>query len=132
MGDAAAVSDDIEAFMAALKVFVQRNFHVIEFYFHAVQQGIVIGCAGGDLVQRVDHFHDSVHDPLGEYKAQVSRSRGQGRYDQPLRDAAVIAAPSANQVAEALHNDAAAQHIGKAGDALSVGVAVFEGFRKMF
>ena len=40
MGDAAAVPDDIEAFMAALKVFVQRNFHVIEFYFHAVQQGI--------------------------------------------------------------------------------------------
>ena len=126
VGDAGAVADDVQALVAALQILVQGNLHVIELDLHAIQQGIIVGSAGGDLIQGINHFDNAVQDPLGQHQAQVAGGRGQGGTHQPLFNALDRASAAAHQVAEALDDDAAAQHIGQAGNALAVAVAVLE------
>ena len=111
MGHAAAVADDIESFVQSFEVFVQFHFHVIELYLHAVEQRVVVGRTRRDLVQRIDHLDDTVQDPLGQDQAQVARRRRQRGRDQPLLDALDRASAAADQIAEALHDHAAAEHI---------------------
>ena len=48
MRDAAAVADDIQALVAGFQLLVNLDFHVVEFDLYAVEQRIVVGCAGGD------------------------------------------------------------------------------------
>ena len=50
MRDAAAVADDIKPLVRRLKVLVERDLHVVELHFHAVEQRIVVRRAriGGD------------------------------------------------------------------------------------
>ena len=60
MSHTAAVTDDVQALVTAFQMFVQFHFHIIELDFHTVEQGIVIGGTGCDLVQCVDHFDDTV------------------------------------------------------------------------
>ena len=69
MGHAAAVTDDVKALVTAFQVLVQFHFHVVEFDLHAVEQGIVIGGTGCDLVQGVDHLNDAVQNTLGQHQA---------------------------------------------------------------
>ena len=66
VGHAAAVPDHIEPFVFGLQILVQRHFHVVEFHFHAIEQGIVIGGTLADLIQRIDHFDNAVQDPFGQ------------------------------------------------------------------
>ena len=51
--------------------------------------------------------------------------------DQALFNALDVAAAAADQIAEALHDDAAAQHVGKTGDGLAVAVGILEGLGEM-
>ena len=60
MGDSASVPDDIEAGIATLQVFVHFHFHIVELDFHTIKQGVGVCRTGGDLVEGVDHFNDSV------------------------------------------------------------------------
>ena len=58
--DAGAVADDIQTGALGLEVVVYLDFHVIELDLNAVEQSVVIGGTGCDLVQSVDHFNDAV------------------------------------------------------------------------
>ena len=127
----AAVADDVQAGVIGLEIFIQADFHVVEFYFHAVEQGVVVGCARRDLVQGIDHLDDTVQDSLGQDQAEVAGSRLQCRLNSALRNAGRVAPASAGKVAEALHDDTAAQHVGQAGDALPVTVAVLKRLGEM-
>ena len=49
MSHTAAVTDDVQALVTAFQMFVQFHFHIIEFDFHTVEQGIVIGMPGAIL-----------------------------------------------------------------------------------
>ena len=131
MGDAAAIADDIQAGVLGFQVLVDRNLHVIELDLHAVQQRIVVGRAGGDTIQGVDHFHNAIQDALGQHQAQIARRGGQGGAHQALLQALVVAAAAAHQIAEALHDDPAAQHIAEPRDAFAIAVAILEGLGKM-
>ena len=51
MGDSAAVADNVEPVVAGFKVAVDLNLHIVELDLHAVEQGIVVGRAGSDLVK---------------------------------------------------------------------------------
>ena len=120
MGHAGAVANDVETGRAGLKSVVNLDLHVVELDLHTVKQGIVIGGAGGDLVKGVNHLNDAVKDALGNYQTQIAGGGRQRRGDKAFPDTGLGAAPSAYQVAEALHDDAAAEHVGKAGNALTV------------
>ena len=74
MGDAAAVSDEVEAAVAAFQIPVYRHFHVVELDLHAVEQGVLIGGAGCHLIQGVDHFNNAVKNPFGQHKTQIAGS----------------------------------------------------------
>ena len=68
MGDAAAVADDVQPRIPGLQMFIHGHFHIVELDLHAVEQGVVVGGAGGDLIQRVEHFDDAVQNSLGQHQ----------------------------------------------------------------
>ena len=53
---------------AGFKVFVNHYLVGVEFYFYAVEQGLIAGNTGSDLVQCQDHFLDIRHNAVGEDK----------------------------------------------------------------
>ena len=69
MGHAASVTDDVQPRIDALQMFVQRNLHIVELDFHTIKKGIVVGCSRSDLIQCIDHLHDTVQDPFRQYQA---------------------------------------------------------------
>jgi len=131
VGHTAAVSDDVEPRMVGLEVVIEPDLHVVELDLHAIEKGVIVGCTRRDLIEGVDHLRDPVQDPLGQDETEVARRRLQGRPHSALLDAGGVAPAASLHVSEALHDDPAAQHVGQAGDALPVAVAVFEGLRKM-
>ena len=88
MGDAGAVADDVQAIVAALELAVYFHFHVVELDLDAVEQGIVVGGAGGHLVQGIDHLDDAVQDALGQHQAQIAGGGIEGRCHKGLGDTA--------------------------------------------
>ena len=84
VGDAAAVADDKQAGIAGFQLLARFHFHVVELYFHAVEQGVVVGGAGGDLIQGVDHFDDAIQDALGQHQAQIAGGGVEGMGDKML------------------------------------------------
>ena len=124
--DAAAVADHVKSLVAGFKIFVHVHFHIVEFDLYAVEQGIVVGGAGGHLVKRVDHLDDAVQYPLGQHQAQVTRGGLQCRGDEGLVNAALGRALTADEVAEALDDHAAAQHIAQSCDRLAVAVGILK------
>ena len=116
--------------MQRLQILVQLHFHIVELNLHAVQQRIVVGRAGGDLVQGVDHLDNAVQDSLGNHQAQVPRRRRKGGHHEGPGDAAGRAALAPDQIPKPLDHDAAPQHVAQPGDAFAVSVAVPEGIRK--
>ena len=117
--------------MGRLQIFVQLDLHVVELYLHAVEQGVVIGGAGGDLIQRIDHLDDAVQNTLGHHQTQVAGSGGQRGGDEALLHPLGRGALATDQVTEPLDDDAAAQHIGQPCDAFTVAVGVLEGLGEM-
>ena len=51
MGNAAAVTDDVQTGIAGFQLLVDFNFHVVELDLHTVQQRIVVCRAGSYLAQ---------------------------------------------------------------------------------
>ena len=132
MGNAASVTDDIEPFVRAFQILIDIHFHIIEFHFDTVQQGIVICRTRCDLIQGVDHLDDTVQDTFWQNQTQISGSSGQGRADQTFFDTVDGTASATYQITETLYDHAATQHIGETGDTLAVSVTVFEWLGEVF
>ena len=133
MGDAAAVADDIESFVfIGHEFFVDFYFHVIEFYFYAIEKGVIVCGAGCDLIESIDHFDNSVEDTLRKNKGKVAGSCVEGRGDESSFDFVFSGTASADKVAETLDDNSAAKHIGKSCNTFAIAVGIFERFGKMF
>ena len=104
MRDAAAVADDVKPVVAGHEVAVHLDLHVVELHLHAVEQRVVVGSAGGDFIQRVNHLNDAVQNALGQHEAQVARGGVQRRHGERLLDALLGAALAADEVGH-LQND---------------------------
>ena len=127
MGDAAAIANDVKAGMlVGFQFFIHLNLHIVELDLHAVQQGVLISGAGGDLIQCVDHFHDVIQDAFGQHQAQVAGGGIQGGGDEGVLHALRGGAAAADQIAKALNDDSAAQHITQPGDAFAIAVGVLK------
>ena len=124
--DAAAIADDIKPLVRRFKVLVERDLHVVELDLHAVEQRVVVCGTRRDLVERVDHLDDAVQNALGQHKAQITGGRRERRRDEAFFDALDRAAAAADEIAEALDDDAAAEHVGQARDGLAVAVGILE------
>ena len=132
VGNAASVTDDIESFVRAFQILIDIHFHIIEFHFDTVQQGIVICRTRCDLIQGVDHLDDTVQDTFWQNQTQISGSSGQGRANQTFFDTVDGTASATHQIAETLYDHTATQHIGETGDTLAVSVTVFEWLGEVF
>ena len=53
MGNTASVADHIQTFIAALKIIVNLNFHIVEFNLHTIQQSIVIGSSRSYVARHI-------------------------------------------------------------------------------
>ena len=126
MRHAGAVADHIQAVIFRLQIVVDLDLHIIELDFDTVEQRIIIGSTGRNFVQRIDHLNDAVQNTLRNDKAQITRLRRKSRNNKALRNALCIGTASADQIAEALHDHTAAEHIGKPCDALAVAVGITE------
>ena len=127
MGDAAAVPDDIQSVMlTAFQLFIHLDLHIVELDLHAVQQGILIGGAGGYFIQCINHLHNIVQNPLGQHQTEVAGGSIQCRGDECLLHALRCGAAPADQIAKALNDHSAAQHIAQPRDALAIAVGVLE------
>ena len=132
MRDAAAVADDEQALVRRLQILVDGDLHVVEFDLNAVKQRIVVRRTGGDLVKRVDHLDDAVENALRDDQRQIARRSRQRGGDEGFVDALLRRALAADEIAEALHHHAAAQHIRKPCNGLAVAVGILERLGKVF
>ena len=131
MGDTAAITNDIQTLIGCFQFFIHSYFHVIEFYFHAIQQCIIIGSTGSNLIQRIDHFDDTIQDSLRQYQAQITGCCVEGRCHKGITHTVGCTSASADQITKTLHNHTAAQHITQTGNAFAIAIGILEGFRKM-
>ena len=131
VSDTAAVTNNIKALMAAFQMLVYRHFHVVELHFHTIQQCVIVGSSGCDLIQCVNHLNDTVQDPLRQYQAQIARSGIQGGRGEGFLYPSGCGTMSANQIAKPLHDHTASQHIAQPGNGFTVAIAVFKGLREM-
>ena len=74
--NAASVTDHIQSFIFGFKIFIDVYFHVIEFNFHTIKQGIIIGSTWSDFVKGIDNLNDSIQDSLSQ---PLSESNSQDR-----------------------------------------------------
>ena len=107
-------------------MLINVHFHIVEFYFHAVEQRVIICRTRSDLIKRIDHLDNSVQNSLWQHQTQVTRCRCECRAYHALCDSLRITSSAADQIAEPLYNDTAAKHVRKARDALTVSVAVLK------
>ena len=73
------------------------------------------------------HFDDAVENALRDDEREVAGRGGERRGDEGLFDALGRRALAADEIAEALDHDAAAEHVRKPRDRLAVAVGVLEG-----
>ena len=64
----AAVTDDVESFVAAFQIFIQFHFHIVEFYLNAVQQSIIICSTRSNFIQCIDHFDNAIQNTFRKYQ----------------------------------------------------------------
>ena len=131
MCDAAAIADDIQPIIAAHKLFVDCNLHIIEFYFYTIEEGIIICCAGCNLIECINHFDNAIQQAFWQDQAQVAGGCIQCRCNEGFLYTLWCGTSSTNQIAEALHNYTAAQHIAQAGNGFAIAVGILEWLRKM-
>ena len=111
VGNAAAVTDDVQTIITAHQLLVHFHFHVVELDLHAVEQGIVIGGTGGNLIQGLDHLNDAAQNTLGQHQAQGTGGGVQGGSEEGIHLPLGGGTAAADQIAEALDDHTAAQHI---------------------
>ena len=133
MGDAASVADDIKTVIFfGHKVFVNFDFHVIEFNFNAIEKGVVVGGSGCNLIKCIDHLNDSVKDSLRKNKGKVAGGCVKGGGDECAVKTVLGGASSAGKISETLNDYAAAKHVGKFCNTFAIAVGIFERFGEMF
>ena len=117
-----------------MKVLVERfeplidfDLHIIEFYLNTVEQGVVIRRSGSYLIKRVYHLDDTVENTFGKHEAEVARGCVERGSYKGFLNSLGCRSLSANEVAKALNDDAATEHIAESCDRLSVAVGVLKG-----
>ena len=55
--DAGAVTYDIEPLVLRFEILVCIDFHIVEFDFNDLEQGILVSCSGGNLIEAINHIH---------------------------------------------------------------------------
>ena len=100
----------------------------VELHLRAVEQGVVVGGARGDLVQDIDHLDDVVQLPLGQGEGQIPQDGGgEGGPGKGLAQPVLVGAlpsPDRRSAGPARH---VSQHIGQGGDVLAIAVGLIEG-----
>ena len=113
-GDARPVAHGEEAGQGSLQLIGQGQPGGIELDLRPVEQGIIVGGAGGQLVQLVDHFNDIVQLPLGQSQGQVpGHGGGEGGVNEGLAHPVLVGPPAPHQIPEPLDQHAPRQHIGR-------------------
>lgn len=110
-GNAGTIADGKDVLERGFEFFGENNAGTVEFDFNTVEQGVIIGHTRGDVVECLDHFDDVVEMPFGQYERQITRRSLQRRFREALRHAVGIGAASFHEVAKALDDDAAAEHV---------------------
>ena len=65
----------------------------VELHLRAVEEGVVVGGTGSDLVQLIDHLDDVVQLPLGQGQGQVAGDGGgEGGPHKGLGQAVLVSA----------------------------------------
>ena len=72
MGDAAAIADDIQPIIAAHQLFIDGNLHIIELYLYTIKEGIIICCAGRNLIECINHFDNAIQQAFWQNKTQIT------------------------------------------------------------
>ena len=80
--DAGAVAYDIESLILRFEILVCIDFHIVEFDFHAIEQGIIVCCSGGNLIEGINHLHYAVKYTLRKHETEVTGSCREGRRDE--------------------------------------------------
>ena len=127
MRDAAAVPDHKQTLVAGLEILVDVDGHVVELDLDAIKQGVITCGTRCNFVEGIDHLDDVVKDALRDNQGQVPGDRFQCRVREGFGDTLRRTPLAADQIAESLQHDTAAQHVRQARDALAVPVAVGEG-----
>ena len=65
-GYAGTVTDGEDVFEFRFELIGELYAGTVEFYFYAVEQGVVIGHARGNLVECLNHFDEVIYMPLGQ------------------------------------------------------------------
>ena len=73
MCNTTSVTDHIQSLIAAFQILIDLYFHIVEFYLHTIEKGIVICCTRCYLIQSIDHLNDSIHDSLWKNQTQITR-----------------------------------------------------------
>ena len=128
MRDSAAVPDHKQTLVAGLEIVVDIDGHVVELDLDAIQQGVITCGTWRNLVKGIDHLDDVVQDALRDDQRQVSGDRLQCRVREGFGNTLRRTPLTADQIAESLQHDTAAQHVRQPCDALAVPVAVGERF----
>ena len=126
MCNTAAVTNDIKSLVWRFEVFVNINFHVVEFNLNTIEKCVIVGCTGSNFVKSINHFDDTVKDSFREYKAQITGCCVKSRNNKSFFDSARITAATTDKVTETLNNYTTTEHIAKTGNAFAVAVAVLE------
>ena len=130
-GDAAAVADQVHS-LGNFKVAVVHGADGIVFILTAIQQGVVVRRAGRDLIERINGLDDVGERTVGHHHRQIARKCLQGRNDGVRRQAVIVRASAAHQVAEALHHHIALRgKVGVLGDILGIFRRLVEVARKV-
>ena len=111
VSDAASVADDVESLMAGFEIFVDLDLHIIELDLDTVEESVLVRRTGGYLIKRLDHLDDSVEDSLRKDEREVAGGRLEGGCDEGFLNAAFGRALAVDEIAVALHDNAAAEHI---------------------
>ena len=78
MGNAAAVTDDVESIMTGHQVVIHFHLHVVEFNLHSIKKSVIICRTRCHLIQGINHLDNTVQNPFWENQAQITGSRIEG------------------------------------------------------
>ena len=126
MGNTAAVTDNIKSIMTGHQVMIHFHLHVVEFYLHSIEKGVIIRRTRCHLIQSINHLDNTVQNPFRENQAQITGCRIESRHCKGFIDSLLRTSFSADQVTEALHNHTAAQHITEFCNTLSIFIGILK------
>ena len=113
-GDPRPVPGGEEVGQGGLQVGGELQPGGVELHLRPVEEGVVVGGAGGQLVQGVDHLDDVVQLPLGQGQGEVPGHRGgEGGPGGGLAHPVGVGPHPLHQVSEPLDQHPPGQHVGQ-------------------